>query len=94
MLTDKDQLEELRRSIDEVDDRIVSLLSRRATLALEIGGCKARRGLAAADPARETLVLDRLAALAAGSPLPPEALREIYAAIIRACREIQDPGAR
>jgi len=86
-------LEELRRNIDKVDDQIVRLLGRRAALALEIGDCKTRQGRAARDPARENQVLDRLASLAEGAPLPPEAFREIYAAIIRACREIQDPDA-
>lgn len=89
MLTDKDRFNALRRDIDILDDQILQLLNRRASVALEIGRLKSRQDLAVTDPTREALVLDRLATQAPNGPLPQEAVRAIYAAIIRACREIQ-----
>ena len=82
-------LKDLRARIDELDDELLELLQKRAAVALEIGQIKKRHALAVADPPREEAVLDRLMIKSQGRPLPGQAIRDIYSAIIRACRAAQ-----
>src|SRR5438034_5728608 len=74
-----------RKAIDDLDQRIVELISERGRHAHEIGRTKAAQAAEAFAPAREREVFDRLAALNPG-PLPDAALRAIYREIISACR--------
>ncbi len=82
--------DELRRRIDEIDDRIIQLLAERARIAAEIGRAKAASSEAALDTAREQAIFQRLASLQ-DHPLPPSALRAIFTEIISACRALQAP---
>jgi chorismate mutase/prephenate dehydratase len=79
-----------RKAIDELDQRIVELISERARHAGEIGRTKAAQAAEAFAPAREQEVFARLAALNPG-PLPDAALRAIYREIISACRALEQP---
>ncbi len=83
-------LDDLRAKIDQIDRRIVELLRERAKVAAEIGRVKHAQGLPAFDPAREQVVLDRVAA-AETDPLPKSALRAIFTEIMSACRAIEEP---
>jgi chorismate mutase/prephenate dehydratase len=74
-----------------LDDEILELIQRRADLALEIGRVKKRRALAVIDRPREKAVLDRLIRKSRGRTLKGEAVREIYSAILQACRAVQGP---
>jgi chorismate mutase/prephenate dehydratase len=74
-------MEDLRRGIDSVDEEIVRLLDRRAWMARRIGEIKHQRGLAAYAPARERLVLDRVAALSEGE-FPRRGLQAVFREII------------
>ena len=58
---------------------------------MEIGQVKKRHALAVVDRPREKAVLDRLMIKSQGQVLNGEAVREIYAAIVRACRAAQAP---
>jgi len=82
-------LEQLRRSVDRLDEEIVALLNKRAGCALRIGREKLKHGLPVTDPAREARILKRLANLNKG-PLPDKALKAVYRAIIVACRRMQE----
>ncbi len=81
-----------RKAIDDLDQRIVELISERGRHAHEIGRTKAAQAAEAFAPAREREVFDRLAALNPG-PLPDAALRAIYREIISACRALERPLA-
>ena len=81
-------LEQLRSEIDRLDDRLLELLNQRAGLARRIGRLKEESGRDVYDPGREALVLARLGA--ASSVLPPHSVREIFEAVIRACRGLQE----
>jgi chorismate mutase / prephenate dehydratase len=74
-------MEALRQGIDSVDEEIVRLLDRRAWLARRIGEIKHQRGLAAYAPARERVVLDRVAALGEGE-FPRRGLQAVFREII------------
>ena len=76
-----DEMETLRRGIDEVDEEIVRLLDRRARLARRIGEIKQENGLEAYAPARERAVLNRVAALSTGD-FPGSGLEAVFREII------------
>ena len=75
------EMETLRRGIDSVDEEIVRLLDRRAWMARRIGEIKHQNGLAAYAPARERVVLDRVAALSEGE-FPRRGLQAVFREII------------
>lgn len=81
-------LAELRKEIDEVNQELVDLLNKRATIAQEIG--KAKKGAPVYDPARETEVIKKVVESNRG-PLSNHALTAIIKEIIAACRAIQEP---
>lgn len=80
-------IDELRARINEVDDRIVSLLNDRAKLALEIRSLKPAASMALYDPKREEEIFARLASLNEG-PLYGDNLRQIYEAILHVMKEL------
>jgi chorismate mutase len=53
-------LDDLRRRIDEIDDRVQDLLIERTQLVEAVGETKRRAGMPALRPAREAVVLRRL----------------------------------
>lgn len=85
-------IDELRQKIDSVDEQLVSLLSNRAKLAMEIAKVKQQANTSTFVPSRERQVIDRVMTLNQG-PLPAESLRVIYEQIIAACRMLESPVA-
>src|SRR5215210_4870077 len=76
-----DEMQTLREGIDSVDEEIVRLLDHRAWLARRIGEIKHQNGLAAYAPARERVVLDRVADLSDGE-FPRRGLQAVFREII------------
>jgi chorismate mutase/prephenate dehydratase len=62
MATRPSSLDELRRRVDEIDDRLHDLIMQRAEVIEEIAGTKKRDGVAAMRPGREATILRRLVA--------------------------------
>jgi chorismate mutase/prephenate dehydratase len=85
-------IDDHRRAIDDLDRRIVELISERAGHAQAIGQAKAEQAAEAFAPARERQVFDRLSAVNPG-PLPDAAFRAIYREVISACRALERPMA-
>ncbi|RLT11021.1 MAG: prephenate dehydratase [Planctomycetota bacterium] len=90
-----DQLGELRKRIDSLDEglvgelnKVVSMLNERAGVAVRIGQVKAANSLEVWSPAREEEVLARVAALSKG-PLPDESLRLIFRELMSGSRATQ-----
>ena len=82
------ELEKLRREIDRLDDELVRLLNRRASLAKEIGGLK--NGAPAYRPEREAEVLRRVSQASAG-PLSAQRVVAVFREVISACRALEEP---
>ena len=76
------RLAQYRTQIDGVDRQIVELLNQRASIVKQVGAVKKEAGVPVAAPAREQQVLDRVVQAGKNGPLPPAALRRIYAAIL------------
>jgi len=77
-----------RRKIDEVDRRLVELLSERARAAQEIGRLKRNTSMPIYEPDRERVVLQNVREVNLG-PLPDRDLVRIYERIMDVMRNIQ-----
>jgi shikimate dehydrogenase len=84
------EIQKLRRRIDEIDDQILELINQRLMVAREIGEIKDRSGIAVVDSQRESVIYQRLSSLNIG-PLSETALHRIFKAVIAAGRGIQSP---
>ena len=82
------RLDELRRRIDEIDDKLVALLSERAACALEIGHEKKLAGMEVYQPSRETEVLAHVQRINQG-PLDDEAVKRLFERIIDEARRLE-----
>ena len=56
----KEIIKELRKKIDDIDDRIIDLFMNRFSHAKEIGDIKSKNKLATLDATRERDIIDRL----------------------------------
>ncbi|MFQ5691546.1 MAG: chorismate mutase [Nitrospinota bacterium] len=83
------EIGEFRRQIDELDDQILELLNRRASLALRIGEAKRKSGQPIRVPDRESQVLERLSSRQTG-PLSAEAVVRIFSRIIEESRGLEE----
>jgi chorismate mutase len=84
-------IDELRRRIDQLDERLVELLNERANCALEIGRLKQTLGLEVYQPDREAEVLQHVQAHGqrTGGPLGAEAIVRVFERIIDEARRIE-----
>jgi chorismate mutase len=67
-----DELHRLRDSIDNIDAALIHMLAERFKFTQQVGALKARTGMPAADPKRESQQIARLRALAEQAKLDPE----------------------
>lgn len=84
-------IEDWRRKIDELDQRLVQLLSERARAAVEIGRLKRDTDLPIYEPDRERAVFANVQKLNRG-PLPGRELVRIFERIMDVMRNIQKEG--
>ena len=82
-------LNELRKKIDAIDDEVLSLLSRRAGIAQEVGHTKAP-GSPLYRPEREAMILRRFQAANPG-PLSGDAIARIFREVISNCMALEQP---
>ncbi|MCU0764645.1 MAG: prephenate dehydratase [Burkholderiaceae bacterium] len=81
-------LKALREAIDEIDRRLVALLSERARLAQEVGRVKDAAELPVYRPEREAQVLRNVAAANRG-PLHDTGLAAVFREVMSACRALE-----
>ena len=77
-----------RQKIDEIDRKLVLLISERAQAALEIGRLKREAGFPVYEPDRERLVFENLH-LSNPGPLADRDLLRVYERILDVMRQIQ-----
>jgi chorismate mutase len=80
-----------RKKIDELDQRLVELLSERARAAVEIGRLKRDTSLPIYEPERERVVFENVQRMNPG-PLPGRDLVRIFERIMDVMRNIQKEG--
>jgi len=81
-------LDQLRREIDELDERLVELLNARAARALAIGRLKEEIGMQVYQPERERTVLAHVRSVNAG-PLDNDAITRLFERIIDEARRLE-----
>jgi chorismate mutase/prephenate dehydratase len=80
-----DDIDNLRREIDRIDDELAELIEKRAAQAKRIGDLKA--GAAAYRPERESQILDKV--MKKARVLAPERMAAVFREIISACRGLE-----
>ncbi len=81
-------IEDWRSEIDAIDSELLSLLNKRASLAVKVGQSKRLTGVGLCDPAREQEVIERACKQNPG-PLDEQAIVELFGCIIRESRRIE-----
>lgn len=84
----REEIEALRRRIDELDERLVRLLNDRAGCALEIGRIKQILGMEIYQPEREREVLQHVSETN-GGPLDAQAIVRLFERIIDEARRLE-----
>lgn len=89
-MSESDPLAPFRQKIDEIDEKILTLLNDRARIVQEIGKIKKDRKADFYAPTREQEIYDRLTQRNAG-PFPNEAVRSVFREIISASLSLEGP---
>lgn len=90
MSSSTQRLTEIRTQIDSLDEQLLGLLNKRASLSREVGQLKSDSLDIVFKPFREKEVLSRLNSLSPGI-LPEDHLRAIYREILSSSRRLQQP---
>src|ERR1700719_182498 len=81
-------IETLRARMDEINLKILRLVSMRGSIATEIGRLKHNNGGEVYQPVRERAIIEKMIAENQG-PLSDEQIKRIYIEIISACRALE-----
>ncbi|MDA2920039.1 prephenate dehydratase [Desulfobacterota bacterium AH_259_B03_O07] len=85
-----EELETLRKKIDEVDNKILELLNDRARFAIDISRLKKKNSYDIYDPVREREIEKNIKSRN-GGPLSNKSVVAVFREIISSCRTIQRP---
>lgn len=90
-MSNDSKLEQIRKSIDEVDDKLLELISTRAALAVEVREIKNNVSKKASfyRPEREAQILKRVIESNKG-PLPGKEMARLFREIISACLALEE----
>jgi len=89
----ENELEQLRRRIDELNEQILDVISERASLVQKIGEIKKQNGAPPYDPIRERAILDRIVEKNQG-PFNTETLQHLFKEIFKASLNLQEDDRR
>jgi chorismate mutase len=85
-----DEINQLRKKVDEVDDQILLALCERVKVCEAIGAAKKKRGLAVRDAPRENEVYERIKKKSAQFQLDPVQIERVYREIVNICSAVQE----
>lgn len=85
-----ERLASRRARIEEIDQRIITLLAERVAIGLETAALKRAAGLPILDPQREAEVIRRAVAGAREHALPEEAVRKLFWQVVGLSRSVQE----
>jgi chorismate mutase len=85
-----DELKQLRKKIDTLDDQILQLLSQRVQICKVIGSAKKAQGLPVHDSRREQEVYQKIKGKATGLALNPVQVEAVYREIVNMCSAVQE----
>jgi chorismate mutase/prephenate dehydratase len=81
-------LDALREQLDSIDTQILSLLSARAEIVMQVADFKRHHHMPVYVPERETSIIKRLRAINPG-PLPGETIERLYRAVLEEMRKFE-----
>jgi chorismate mutase len=84
------EIKQLRKRVDEVDEQILRSLSERAEICRSIGRIKEKHGIPVQDYPRENDVYAHIREKAAELGLVPSYVEAIYRQIVNMCSVVQD----
>jgi chorismate mutase len=84
------EIKQLRKRIDEVDEQILQSLSERAEICRSIGLVKEKQGIPIQDFPRENDVYANIREKASELGLDPAHVEAIYRQIVNMCSAVQD----
>ncbi len=85
-----DSLEKLRLKIDEIDDKILTLIKERMDLMPQVAKAKIEQSITVTDKKREEEILTSKKAKAQKQGIDPMMVEDVYKAIIKGSKKIQD----
>ena len=84
-------IQKLRKKIDEIDEHILRFLGERAEICRSIGLLKKEQGLPVIDAPRENEIYAKIREKAADFGLDPDQVEAIYRQIVNMCSSLQEP---
>jgi chorismate mutase len=84
-----DNVEQLRKKVDKIDEQILNALCERAKTCTAIGLIKKEKGMPVRDIARENEVFKRVKEKAAQFHLDPLQVEAVYREIVNMCSAVQ-----
>jgi chorismate mutase len=84
------EIKQLRKRIDEVDEQLLQSLSERAEICRSIGLVKEKHGIPIQDVPRENDIYAHIREKAAELDLDPFHVEAIYRQIVNMCSAVQD----
>jgi chorismate mutase-like protein len=81
-------LDALREQLDSIDERILSLLSERAKVVMEVADFKRQHNMPVYVPEREVSIIKRLRTINSG-PLPGDTIERLYRAVLEEMRKFE-----
>ena len=85
-----DDLKQLRKKVDSVDEQLLQLLSQRVQICRSIGSTKKAQGLPVQDARREQEVYQQVKAKASQLGLNPAQIEAVYREIVNMCSAVQE----
>ena len=85
-----ENIQKLRKRIDEIDEQILRLLGERAEICKSIGLLKRDQGMPITDMSRENEVYAKIKVKAADFGLDPDLAEEVYRQIVNMCSSVQE----
>lgn len=92
-IPDDAELQKYRRSIDDINLKLLELLNERGRIALKIADRKQSLGCPTLDPARESHILEDIVSNNKG-PFSDETVKSLFKEILNASRELMDQTRR
>jgi 3-deoxy-7-phosphoheptulonate synthase/chorismate mutase len=85
-----DEIQQLRKKVDEVDEQILNALSERAKICRTIGLVKKKKGMKIRDTPRENEVYNLVKQKAVQFHLDPLQVEAVYREIVNMCSAVQE----
>ena len=85
-----DEIQQLRKKVDQVDEQILNALNERAKICRAIGLVKKKKGMQIRDTARENEVYKRVKEKAVEFHLDPLQVEAVYREIVNMCSAVQE----